>query len=628
MEDDSAHFFGPGSPKLTSAHSPWASLHGNETYQEPFVFSETLGDTYTHKDQNPRFSIPRKPLNGATVSSHSNVELGNLKSGTQQDRHLSDSPSNARKPTIGVFHDWWAETLCCLIIIAAMAAIIAIVYPHQNLPLPEWPYNISINSLLAIIVVAMKAAMLLITAEGLSQLKWAWFKRRRPLQDLTRYDRASRGPWGSLLLLWTLRSRNIVASIGAFVTLAALAIDPFAQQVVRYYQCTISIPEVNATIPRTNVYQEMGYHLGAGYSTVVQGMQSAINGGIFNPGLASVPFHCPTGNCTFSGQYHSIAYCSSCFDISEDLSLQRINTTYVSQAYSSNGTIVNQTIPVTLLNTTLPSGLYALSWPTDTIESNSTYFVMQGSGVDGYIEMILGLPVDFLLDSSYQREGCSDAATNDTWYCKGYGAARCELSPCVKTYKADISGGSLVESLDGPANLSFGEVGENAFVSTVPADCLNSRQRQSLIELGYSIAEDTSWIPYNVSIDTFTGDWDTSENLSNASKAIVPKECIYEIYAPSQMSISYFLTSLFNGAITPDDSGGGFGGPSVLQALYQSGNITFDIVKSTFQNISDSMTVHVRKFHHPSRPLLVSVVVLIVWTRPERQSKLQRSCPR
>jgi hypothetical protein len=249
----------------------------------------------------------------------------------------------------------------------------------------------------------------------------------------------------------------------------------------------------------------MGYHLGAGYSTVVQGMQSAINGGIFNPGLAGVSFHCPTGNCTFSGQYHSIAYCSSCSDIFEDLSLQRVNTTYVSQVYYSNGTTVNQTVPVTLLNTTLPSGLYALSWPTGAVVSNSTFLVMQGGGFDGYIEMILGLPVDFLPYGGYVREGCSDAATNDTWYCKGYGAARCELSPCVKTYKADISGGSLVESLDGPANLSFGESGGSGFVSTVPADCLNSRQRQSLIELGYSIGEDTNWIPYNVSIDTFTG---------------------------------------------------------------------------------------------------------------------------
>src|SRR5947209_11538074 len=115
MEDDRAHLFGPGSSKPTFAHSPWASFRGHETYQEAFAFSETLGDTYAYNDQNPRFSIPRKPLKGATVSSHSYVELDNLKSDTQQDRHLSDVPINAHKPTVGVFHDWWAEMLCCLI---------------------------------------------------------------------------------------------------------------------------------------------------------------------------------------------------------------------------------------------------------------------------------------------------------------------------------------------------------------------------------------------------------------------------------------------------------------------------------------------------------------------------------
>jgi hypothetical protein len=85
MEGDRAHLFGPGSSELTSAQSPWASFRGHETYQEPFAFSGTLGDTDAYKDQNPRFSIPRKPLKGATVSSHSYVELDNLKSSTQQD---------------------------------------------------------------------------------------------------------------------------------------------------------------------------------------------------------------------------------------------------------------------------------------------------------------------------------------------------------------------------------------------------------------------------------------------------------------------------------------------------------------------------------------------------------------
>lgn len=36
---------------------------------------------------------------------------------------------------------------------------------------------------------------------GISQFKWLWFTRPRELADIERFDRASRGAWGSFLLL-------------------------------------------------------------------------------------------------------------------------------------------------------------------------------------------------------------------------------------------------------------------------------------------------------------------------------------------------------------------------------------------------------------------------------------------
>lgn len=44
-------------------------------------------------------------------------------------------------------------------------------------------------------------------AEGISQLKWYWFNEPQPLIDLDRFDTASRGPWGSLLLLFHTRKQ-------------------------------------------------------------------------------------------------------------------------------------------------------------------------------------------------------------------------------------------------------------------------------------------------------------------------------------------------------------------------------------------------------------------------------------
>lgn len=78
--------------------------------------------------------------------------------------------------------------MCCVLAIAALLAIVAVLYPYQNRPLPQWPYGISTNTIIAIFAAIAKSAMLLVVAEGISQLKWTWFHRRRPLQDLARFS--------------------------------------------------------------------------------------------------------------------------------------------------------------------------------------------------------------------------------------------------------------------------------------------------------------------------------------------------------------------------------------------------------------------------------------------------------
>ncbi|KAF4439717.1 hypothetical protein FACUT_3933 [Fusarium acutatum] len=56
----------------------------------------------------------------------------------------------------------------------------------------------------------MWASMVIPVSEGLSQLKWNAFARsQRPLDDLKTFDQASRGPFGSLLLLSKTRGRTI-----------------------------------------------------------------------------------------------------------------------------------------------------------------------------------------------------------------------------------------------------------------------------------------------------------------------------------------------------------------------------------------------------------------------------------
>ena len=61
--------------------------------------------------------------------------------------------------------------------------------------------GISVNAFISIFSGFAKSALLLPTAEALGQLKWSWFTNKRRMLDFEVLDSASRGPWGSLMLL-------------------------------------------------------------------------------------------------------------------------------------------------------------------------------------------------------------------------------------------------------------------------------------------------------------------------------------------------------------------------------------------------------------------------------------------
>lgn len=102
-----------------------------------------------------------------------------------------------------IFDGWWLEMICCLLSIACLAALIVFLGVYDNQPLPELPSGITVNTVVALLSTIARTAFTIPVAEGLSQCKWNWFKQKpRPLRDLDLFDQASRGPWGSLSLLF------------------------------------------------------------------------------------------------------------------------------------------------------------------------------------------------------------------------------------------------------------------------------------------------------------------------------------------------------------------------------------------------------------------------------------------
>lgn len=144
-----------------------------------------------------------------TVEATEGEENSSISSTTGETVDEQESAAKLAKSPISKFNDSWAwEILSCLICLVCLACIVAVLLQYDGKPLPEWPYGITINSILSWITQVFTACMIGVVATCLSQSKWIHFKdKTRPLADMNSYDWASRGPAGCSVFLWTSRMR-------------------------------------------------------------------------------------------------------------------------------------------------------------------------------------------------------------------------------------------------------------------------------------------------------------------------------------------------------------------------------------------------------------------------------------
>ena len=183
------------------------------------------------------FTVPRKPL--PTRQESDQQHLAHHDSDDVEDGELliplKKTPSTKiwRQGFRNLFkYAWFIELASCCLAVLAFVAIIITLAVHQDRPQPQWPRLITINTLIAIFTTIFKASLLLPIAEGMcktlfsifallmvvvgiSQLKWLWYHQPHDLIDLHHFDSASRGPWGSGLLLWHIPRKFVIRALSS-----------------------------------------------------------------------------------------------------------------------------------------------------------------------------------------------------------------------------------------------------------------------------------------------------------------------------------------------------------------------------------------------------------------------------
>tara|TARA_R110002003_G_scaffold25_7_gene1182 strand:- start:578 stop:1042 length:465 start_codon:yes stop_codon:yes gene_type:complete len=122
-------------------------------------------------------------------------------------------------------------------------------------PLDRWTLDISLNATIAIFITAAKSLALLVIGACIAQSKWIRFMTSpRKLTEFDLFENASRGPLGSLMLLLQVRWHSGFASVGAILTILALGVDTFAQQVIRLDTRNVEIVDGGASFSISHNY--------------------------------------------------------------------------------------------------------------------------------------------------------------------------------------------------------------------------------------------------------------------------------------------------------------------------------------------------------------------------------------
>ncbi|KAK2750848.1 hypothetical protein CKAH01_17918 [Colletotrichum kahawae] len=133
-----------------------------------------------------------------------------------------------------IFRGWWLELFCCWLSIASLAALILFLLAINHKPPPSWPSGITVNTVVASLSTVARTAFTVPVAEGLSQCKWNWFKKRpRPIEDFSLFDEASRGPWGSVCLLFRTKGW-MIGILSALLLTSSVATSTLTQSAVKY----------------------------------------------------------------------------------------------------------------------------------------------------------------------------------------------------------------------------------------------------------------------------------------------------------------------------------------------------------------------------------------------------------
>ncbi|KAJ8113871.1 hypothetical protein OPT61_g4102 [Boeremia exigua] len=529
-------------------------------------------------------------------------------------------------PPFRIFRAWGFEIATIILAGGLMVAIAVLLASYDGKPTPDWGVNLNLNALLALLSTILRAALVIIIAQVISQRKWDWFAgAARPISDLQQFDSGSRGSLGALLLLRTVLFKDAITLVSACVLIVSFLVGPFVQQASRTAECSFPVPGLNASIPYAHyVPRKAAYESASALGHPTSGMLAAILSSVMAPtGVENqIVTSCGTGNCTFAGPegygddtvssrlesastHSTVAMCNKCTDVQSLVERRMINQSVDLGSGESYYRAQNLY--------TLPNSMNISA------EVNDVFSSVMKMEVTGDLEWMGDL------FSADLRASSRWAYSNVTYLAKGSNdtveASVCILYPCMRTYRTSITNNQLSEELvhsepllpdlataidlDRPQRESFEQM-TVSFRDLVAVQLPCVADGQTLQSLGdpqsgwtrlalYDFTDYSNALPYSYTGNNFTA----------------PESCIYRHDATLASTIAnVFRDEVFSGQCnaykslncmatsTGRDNDintlGNMAIGTVLRTLHNDYNTNFAHTNAWFHSFADAMTTKFR----------------------------------
>ncbi|KAF2124602.1 hypothetical protein P153DRAFT_350814, partial [Dothidotthia symphoricarpi CBS 119687] len=383
---------------------------------------------------------------------------------------LQQTEPKIKNNRVVLFTTWWTEVASLALAAAGLIAIAVIMAEYHNKQQPEWKYKINLNTLIAILSTLIRACLVLVAEEVISQLKWMLYRQPSSLQHLAHFDTASRGPWGSALLLFRTRKLS-TALLGCIVIVFSVGIGPFTQQAAEAVPCDRPLESAEATISISRYMHP--YNL-ARFDATHWDMdivtKLALLDGLANPNTTRSEIRpgCSTGNCLFpeyNGVTHSsVAMCKKCVDITSRVAeAVRIDTT--SYGYENGSSAATEVQDIILpgghgigggSKGSLPRNImdvsgHATIWKRSVVPFNDSLLdAFDDSFASIFRASVLNVSVLTFTNNNCEQGRCSNHSFNISYPFLDYlnvVATACSFYPCVQDYHGSVRNTVFTETV-------------------------------------------------------------------------------------------------------------------------------------------------------------------------------------